>query len=233
LYDRVDSAFAQAGTDTYDWDVLDGAQWLHVSGITPAVSPAAAQAALDAMSRARDAGVKVSFDCNYRARLWAGRANEASGVLNRLCAQADLIYGDDRDIALLLGSGFDAAPADRRERAALAAFEAYPSLQWLACTERTTHSADEQQLVGTLRSRTHSWRSRSHELTGIVDRIGAGDAFAAGVLHGLLTGMPPQATVDFGAAAACLKHTIPGDFSPVSAADVAALLERSGADVRR
>ena len=232
LYDRADSAFALASPER-DWPpLLAGVQWLHVSGITPAVSANAAQAALAAMSAARALGVKVSFDCNFRPRLWAGRAHEAPAVLRRLCEQVDLIFGDDRDIALILGFSSEAAPDERRRLAALAAFEAFPRLQWLAGTERAVHGADVQQLAGTLSSRAQTWRSRTHTLTGIVDRIGAGDAFAAGVLHGLITAMPPQSIVEFAAAAASLKHTIPGDFLLASVADVNQLLEAS-TDVRR
>jgi 2-dehydro-3-deoxygluconokinase len=234
LYDRADSAFAAASAASHDCSaLLADAQWLHVSGITPAVSAAAAQAALTMMSAARAAGVKVSFDCNFRARLWAGRAHEAPALLRRLCDQADLMFGDDRDIALLLGFKSDAPADERRRLGAAAAFDAFPHLQWLACTERTSHEADVQQLVGTLTARSQSWRSRSHPLVNIVDRIGAGDAFAAGVLHGLLTGMSPQATVEFAAAAGSLKHTIPGDFLVAGIAEVEQLLLAGGADVRR
>ena len=233
LYDRADSAFALAPPG-HDWPaLLTGVKWLHVSGITPAVSANAAQAALAVMSAARALGVKVSFDCNFRAKLWAGRAHEAPAVLRQLCEHADLIFGDDRDIALMLGFSSEAAPDERRRLAALAAFEAFPRLHWLACTERSVQGADVQQLVGTLITRAQSWRSRAHALTGIVDRIGAGDAFAAGVLHGLITDMPPQSMVEFAAAAASLKHTIPGDFLLASVADVKQLLEAGAADVRR
>jgi 2-dehydro-3-deoxygluconokinase len=234
LYDRADSAFALAPADGHDWPtLLAGVQWLHVSGITPAVSTNAAQAALAVMGAARALGVKVSFDCNFRAKLWAGRAHEAPALLRRLCEQADLIFGDDRDVALMLGFTSAAAPDERRRLAAQAAFEAFPRLQWLAGTERAVQGADVQQLIGTLSTRAQSWRSRAHALTGIVDRIGAGDAFAAGVLHGLITDMPPQSIVEFAAAAASLKHTIPGDFLLASVADVKQLLEASAADVRR
>jgi len=226
LYDRADSAFALAAASRYDWRaLLAGARWLHVSGITPAVSRQAADAALAAMTFARDAGINVSFDCNYRARLWADREAEAPALLSRLCACADLIFGNERDFQLLL----DSPPA----AAIGAAFETFPALQWIAGTDRSLQSADAHQLVGSLRSRTQLWRSRAHALRGIVDRIGAGDAFAAGVLHGLLTQMTPQQTVEFAAAAGCLKHTIPGDFNLATLDDIERLLAADGMDVRR
>jgi len=233
LYDRAASAFADAPADSHDWkQLLPGVRWLHVSGITPAVSALAAQAALAAMQTARASGAQVSFDCNFRAKLWGGRETEAAAVLHGLCAQANLIFGDDRDIALMLGRAFDGEAGGRQRAAAQLAFETFPSLQWLASTQRT-HEAGSQELVGTLHTRTQRVKSCRHLLSDIVDRIGAGDAFAAGILHGLLNGMEPQATVEFGAAAGALKHTVPGDFNLVSVEDVERLVAGAGTDVRR
>jgi 2-dehydro-3-deoxygluconokinase len=235
LYDRSQSAFATAPRETYRWnDVLAGAAWLHVSGITPAVSASAAAAALDAMTSARTAGVGVSFDCNFRARLWAERAAEAPALLRTLCEHADIIFGDDRDIAFMLGGkAIEGSSETRKQRAAQAAFASFRHLRLMAFTERTRHSVDVQQITGMLHGPTEAWSSRAYPLYGIVDRIGAGDAFAAGVLHGLIAGFDPQKCVDFGTAAACLKHSIPGDFNLVGAADVEALLCEQQMDVRR
>ena len=235
LYDRAHSAFATAPRDSYSWkSLLGGAAWLHVSGITPAVSSSAADAALDAMTAARGAGIGISFDCNFRARLWAERTSEAPQLLRRLCEHADVVFGDERDIAFMLGTPLEQSAADqRRQRAAKAAFEAFRHLRYIACTDRARHSADVQQLVGLLQSAEGAWSSRAYPLYGIVDRIGAGDAFAAGVLHGLLSGFEPQKCVDFGTAAACLKHSIPGDFNLVAAADVELVLSEHRMDVRR
>ena len=232
LYDRSNSAFAITPPATYDWAaLLADAGWLHISGITPAVSSATAEAAAHAMSAARQAGVKISFDCNFRARLWGARAPEAPQLLQRLCEQADVIFGDDRDIAFMLG--FKAADGDARRQAADVAFQAFKQLRYIVCTERARHSVDVQQLTGLLVEKNATYTSRSYPLHGIVDRIGAGDAFAAGVLHGLLEGSTPQAAIDFGAAAGCLKHSIPGDFNLLSIADVELLLSEQGGDVRR
>ncbi|MGH8174855.1 MAG: sugar kinase [Steroidobacter sp.] len=235
LYDRANSAFASAPADLHDWEaLLAESAWLHVSGITPAVSAAAAAAALRAMAAARRRNVRISFDCNFRARLWGTRAAEAPPVLRQLCEQADLIFGDERDIAFMLGfKAEEADAAQRRRRAANAAFDAFSHLQYIACTDRIRHSVDVQQLTGCLQSKSEGWVSRSWPLDGIVDRIGAGDAFAAGVLHGLISGLAPQKAVDFGAAAACLKHSIPGDFNLVGVADVDLLLSEQQLDVRR
>lgn len=222
LYDRAGSVFATASAADYDWNaLLAGCSWLHVSGITPAVSNAAGEAAARAMATARQCGVKISFDCNFRARLWGGRAKEAPAVLRDLCKQADLIFGDERDFAFMLGGTVEAA------------FEAFKQLQFIACTTRDRQSADVQQLAGCLRGRRDTYTSRSYPLYGIVDRIGAGDAFAAGVLHGLIGNFDPQKTVDFATAAAVLKHSIPGDFNLAGVPDVELLLSQQQTDVRR
>jgi 2-dehydro-3-deoxygluconokinase len=235
LYDRSRSAFSDAPGDLFDWsNLLSDASWLHLSGITPAVSATGVQAALGAVSAARQRGVKVSFDCNFRARVWATRAAEAPHILRQLCEQADLIFGDDRDIAFMLG--IDAAslpPAERQRKAASHAFNAFPRLTWIASTIRTRHSVDHHSLAGQMYSRGESWTTRTWPLTSIIDRIGAGDAYAAGILHGLIEDMGPQRTLDFATAAACLKHSVPGDFNLIGVEDVQLALSESGSDVRR
>lgn len=234
LYDRANSAFAIAPSSSYDWSaLLADTQWLHVSGITPAVSAAGAEAALAAMTAAKSKGVKVSFDCNFRARLWGERSPEAPGILSHLCQHADLIFGDDRDIAFMLGFKTDGDATERRRAAAAMAFKTFRSLKWIAYTERTRHSVETQQLAGTLHSATDCYTTRPYPLQGIVDRIGAGDAFAAGILHGLLAGLKPQDVVEFATAAGCLKHTVPGDFNLLGVSDVELFLSEVQTDVRR
>jgi 2-dehydro-3-deoxygluconokinase len=235
LYDRAGSAFAAAPADIFNWrDLLKGAAWLHVSGITPAVSEAGAELAFQAMIAARTAGVSISFDCNFRSRLWGDRSPAAPRLLSGLCELATLIFGEQRDIDFMLGttgSGNDLAK--RQREAADRAFAAFGNLQWLAHTDRTRTSADVQELSATIHARDRSFTTRTHPLLGIVDRIGAGDAFAAGVLHGLIEGLPLPSTADYGVAAACLKHTIPGDFNLVGPGDVDLFLSDARTDVRR
>ena len=222
LYDRAGSAFAATKADAYDWNaLLASCKWLHVSGITPAVSNSAGEAALRAMTAARQRGAKVSFDCNFRARVWGARAQDAPAVLRKLCEQADLIFGDERDFEFMLGGNADAA------------FEAFQHLQYIACTQRARQSTDVQHISGSLRTRRDTYKTRPYSLYGIVDRIGAGDAFAAGVLHGLIRSFDPQKAIDFATAAAVLKHSIPGDFNLASVADIEAVLSEQQTDVRR
>jgi 2-dehydro-3-deoxygluconokinase len=236
LYDRTGSAFAEASPDAVDWrEVLKDASVLHLSGVTPALGPNGAAAALRAANAACDAGVPVSFDGNYRGKLWAAWQGNGPAILRELLACASLAFVDDRDIALVIGRKFEAPDAaERRRQAAKAAFASFPRLSRIASTFRLQHSVDHHELSAALFERDGvELVSREQPLVGIVDRIGAGDAFAAGFLHGLRTGMDAQTALDFAKAAACLKHAIPGDFNLVREADVKSFLEQDGLDVRR
>lgn len=198
IYDRAGSAHALAGPGLYDWPaLLDGAGWLHVSGMPPAGGDGPAQAVLAAMRAASAAGVRVAFD------------GTAQPLLPEAMRMADVLFAGPRDIALVLDRPELADPACERQ-AAQAAFAAFPRLDLLAWTQRTQHSVDEHELAAVLHTRTASVTGGSYRLSGIVDRIGTGDAFAAGVLHGLQTGMAPADVAGFALAAAAMKHAIAG-----------------------
>jgi 2-dehydro-3-deoxygluconokinase len=233
VYDRADSVFAQTDPALYDWPaLLDGAAWLHVSGVTPAVGERGAQAVLAAMRAARALGVKVAFDGNYRASLWAQQGSDGADVLFELMRNADLAFADQRDIALVLKRPELASEQGNRADAMEAAFAVFPHLARIAATVRTQHSVDRHDLSATLHTRAGAIATDSYPLQGIVDRIGTGDAFAAGVLHGLQSNWTDADTLEFGLAAAALKHAIVGDFNLASEAQVQAT--RKGAlDVRR
>ena len=235
LYDRADSAFSRAAS-TIDWDAaLAGAGWLHVSGVTAAIGPDTAKAAVDAVRAARRLGLTVSMDCNYRATLWQAWDGDAPAILGEMLSQADLVFGDHRDIALVLGAPFETGgEADGLRRwAADLAFRTWPNLQRLACTDRVQHTVNHHDLSGFLFSRDGAWRTQSRPLNPIIDRSGGGDAFAAGVIHGLLTGMAPPDLLNFAVAAAVLKHATPGDFNLATLADVQAVRSSPSLDVRR
>ncbi|MCD9005819.1 sugar kinase [Luteimonas sp. XNQY3] len=239
VYDRADSAFARAAPETYDWPaLLDGIDCLHVSGVTPAVGPDAADAALAAVRAARARGTTVSFDGNFRPKLWATWNDAPAPLLRGLLAEADIAFIDHRDIDLLLGADASGtgehASAERTLQAAARAFAAFPHLQRIACTQRTVHSVDRHALGALLVRRDGSvQRIDALPVDGIVDRIGGGDAFAAGVLHGVLSGLDDARTLAFGLAAARLKHSVPGDFNLVGVPDVDALVDSARLDVRR
>ncbi|MCU0881227.1 MAG: sugar kinase [Hyphomonadaceae bacterium] len=228
LYDRADSAFAMHA-EAVDLDrLLEGASWLHLSGITPAVSRAATRLAQEAVQAAAGRGIKVSFDGNYRAQLWQQWQGDGPSVLAGLLEQADLAFINEKDVALITGT-----PVQSREEAVAAAFKAFPKLRTIAATMREVTSPSVQTLRGEIHTRDGFVHSPTHQMAGIVDRIGAGDAFAAGVLFGLERGLGGQETVDFATVAAVLKHSIRGDFNLITENDVRGLMAGGNQDVRR
>ncbi|TWT22673.1 sugar kinase [Luteimonas marina] len=237
LYDRADSAFALAPADGYDWPaLLRGAGWLHLSGVTPALGAATAAAAADAVRAAVAQGVQVSFDGNFRPKLWAAWDGDPASILRPLLDGAAIAFADHRDIDVVLGA--DDASADTHEQrfaiAARRAFDAFPRLQRIACTTRAQSSVDHHALGALMATRDGALhRVEPRELPGIVDRIGGGDAFAAGVLHGLASGWDDADSLRFGHAAGCLKHAVPGDFNLCDAEDVMALVRGERLDVKR
>nr|WP_298149547.1 sugar kinase [uncultured Pseudoxanthomonas sp.] len=236
LYDRADSAFARAGGGTHDWPaLLAGADWLHVSGVTPALGQRAADGVLSAVRAARAAGTKVSFDGNFRPKLWQAWGGDAPTILRGLMAEADLLFASHRDLQVVLGLEFpQATPQERFAAGAAAAFQAFPHLRQMAATVRVQRSVDHHVISAITALRDGALHTTAaRDVSPIVDRIGTGDAFAAGVLHGGLAGLSAQDALDFGVAAACLKHSLPGDFNLVGAADIHALLGENALDVKR
>ena len=231
VYDREASSFALAAE--VDWEAaLAGVDLLHLSGITPALGPGSAALALSAVRAAHERGIAVSFDGNYRAQLWQRWEPDPRQHLGPLVASAQILFGNHRDIALLLGRSYSGDGEDRRREAALAAFDAFPGLQVIASTARRATSADANHIAARVDTREGAAQTQEVAVTGIVDRIGAGDAFAAGVLHGLRGGCDLATTANYGLALACLKHSLPGDASLFGPGDIEAFLD-GGLDVRR
>jgi 2-dehydro-3-deoxygluconokinase len=233
VYDRSGSAFASTSPDSFDWSrLLAGASILHVSGVTAALGPMGTEAALAAMTAAREAGILTSFDANYRASLWESWNADPSETLRKLVEQADLLFGNHRDISLLLGRQFGTDGPARRREAAEAAFAAFPRLRRIASTSRHIDHVDCHRLAARLDTPDSQHQTDEIEVAGIVDRIGGGDAFAGGVLHGLIRGAGEEQAVKDGLALACLKHSQPGDAALFTAADLAAF-DAGSLDVRR
>jgi 2-dehydro-3-deoxygluconokinase len=233
VYDRAHSSFAEAPADAYDWpSLLDGAGRLHLSGITPALGPATAAGAIAAAETAQAMGIPVSFDGNYRAKLWESWDSDPRAVLTRLVGLADILFGNHRDISLLLGETFRGDGPERRREAADAAFAAFPGLNLIASTARHTEDADRHRVSARIDTREAAHQTEEIAVSGIVDRIGAGDAFAAGILHGLEMSADLDWTVRSGLALTCLKHSLPGDASLFGRADIDAFLAGE-IDVRR
>jgi 2-dehydro-3-deoxygluconokinase len=177
----------------------------------------------------------VCFDGNFRAKLWAAWDSDPPAILRGLFAQADIAFADHRDIGLVLGMSFEADdPHTRFASAAGAAFAAFPHLQRIACTTRAQSSVDHHRLGALMANRDGQLHACPPiELAAIIDRIGAGDAFAAGVLHGVLSGMDDADSLAFGLASGVLKHYLPGDACTLGVDEVMALVNGERLDVRR
>ena len=233
VYDRDGSSFGRASADDYDWQVLlRGADHLHLSGITPALGEGPAEAALTAAEAASRAGIGVSFDGNYRAQLWERRVADPRPILGELVGRATVFFGNHRDISLLLGRSFSGGSREERREAADAAFAAFPNLKLIASTARIVEDADCHRIAARIDAPGEWAETEEVRVTGIVDRIGTGDAFVAGVLHGLRIGSALQDSARIGLALSCLKHTLPGDASLFGCDDLDAMLAGTS-DVRR
>lgn len=232
-YDRAGSAFAEAAPQAIDFaGALAGARLLHCGGITPALGPKGVALARAANSAARDLGVPICFDGNYRAQLWAAWDSDPAAILRELVAEATIMIGNHRDISLLLGRDFSGEGEERRREAAEAAFDAFPNLELIASTARHLVTSDHHRISARVDSRRRSHQTDEIDVTGIVDRIGTGDAFAAGVIDGWLGGGDLAVMAARGLALAALKHSIPGDMCPVSSAMLDGFDSGAG-DVRR
>jgi 2-dehydro-3-deoxygluconokinase len=217
VYDRAGSAFAEAGPADWNWDRLLGdAGWLHVSGVTPALGPRSAEAVLEAVTRARAAGIGVSFDGNWRGRLWERWQRDPAAILKPIVAQATLLFGNHRDAGLLLGQEFSGEGPDRRREAALALLDRFPSLEYIASTAREIVGPDVHRITARIDTRDDSGASDPVVVAPVIDRVGTGDAFAAGVLDGLWQGKGLVDAAKNGLALSVLKHGIRGDFAPFS-----------------
>jgi 2-dehydro-3-deoxygluconokinase len=233
IYDRAHSAFAETRVDDWDWaELLAGADRLHLSGITPALGPIARASALAAADAAIGMGIRISFDGNYRASLWEVWDGQPEVTLRRLAESADIFFGNHRDISLILGEALVGDSETERREAAEAAFAALPRCELIASTVRHVASADEHRIAARIDTRNAGFETERRLISGIVDRIGAGDAFAAGVLHRQREGASVEEMAKTGLALTCLKHSLPGDASLFDQGDVDAFLA-GRFDVRR
>ena len=226
VYDRDGAAIALAQPDEFDWEaIFRGARWFHVSGITPALSASAAALTEAALRAAKAAGATTSVDLNYRAKLW-NYGRTAPEVMRPLMEHVDVAIGNEEDAQRSLG--IEAAADVTSGTLERSAYEAltqrvlatFPSLSTVAITLRESRSADINGWSACLRDVDGFCVSRHYDIHDIVDRVGGGDAFAGGLIYGLVSGRSAQDALEFAVAASCLKHSIPGDFNRVSIAEV-------------
>lgn len=230
-YDRSGSAIAAAKRGDFDWDaVLDGAAWFHLTGVTAAISESAAELVIDGARSAREKGITVSCDYNYRKNLWKfGKA--APEVMREIVRHVNVGIANEEDCQKALGIDLDvdvhagALETDKYCAMAVRVLEAFPNLDKQVITLRESHSADRNGWSAVLHNRTQFLTSRRYEITDIVDRVGAGDSFGAGLIYGQLTYGDDARALEFATAASCLKHSILGDFNRVTVAEVEALMQ--------
>lgn len=224
IYDRAHSAIQTADPAEFDWDkIFAGAAWFHFTGITPALGPNMVEACLQACKAAKARGVKVSCDLNYRGKLWT-RA-EAREAMTKLCQYVDVCISNEEDAKDVFG--IEAENTDIY--GGKLNYEGYKSVakqlmdkfgfEKVAITLRTSLSASDNDWAGMLFDGENYCFSKSHHLH-IVDRVGGGDSFGAGLIYSLLNGKDTQSAIEFAVAASALKHSIEGDFNRVSVAEV-------------
>ena len=234
VYDRDYSAIALAKPGDINWDqVLMDAGWFHITGITPAISSSAADLALESVNKAREKGITVSCDLNYRKNLWKW-GKPAAEVMRELVKNIDIAIANEEDVQMALGIQADvdvhSGTLDRAQYEKLTAkvLGEYPNLKAIAITLRESRSASHNGWSACLNDRQAFMVSRSYEITHIVDRVGSGDSFAAGLIYGFQTLPTHQDALEFAVATSCLKHSIAGDFSRSTADEVKALLQGGG-----
>jgi 2-dehydro-3-deoxygluconokinase len=227
LYDRANSAISEIVPGTIDWDrVMEGTAWFHVTGITPALGERAAAATTAALAAARRAGARISVDLNYRKKLWTQA--QAQAVMRPMMRDVDVVIANEEDLQCVLGidvEGADVTAGTLDVRAYQQAAERVtrelgPKL--IAITLRESLSASDNGWSAVLWDGTTLHQSQRY-VVRLVDRIGGGDSFAAGLIFGLISGRPHDGALRFAVAASALKQTIPGDFNRASVAEVDAL----------
>jgi 2-dehydro-3-deoxygluconokinase len=224
VYDRKDSAVARIRPGAVDWKGLFAqARWFHVTGITPALGPGAEETTREALEAAKAAGVTVSFDLNYRAKLWTPA--EAGRCLGECMRLTDVLITTEEDVAKVFGvTGRDEAEVARQLTGRF-------GLRVVAITLRDNPLVWRNSWTAVAFEGDRAYTTRRYEVE-IVDRLGAGDSFAAGLIHGLLDN-DPQKGLDYGVALSALKHSVPGDFAWVTRAEVEALLKGGGLRISR
>jgi len=237
VYDRAYSAISEAQISDFDWDAcFDGAEWFHITGITPAISESAAALSKVAIEEAKKRNVIVSMDLNFRKKLWKyGKA--ATDVMPGLVQMIDVIIANEEDCQKSLGITMEGIDVESGELS-LDHFQAltdkvlqeYPNVKSIAVTMRESVSANHNNWSAVLNTREQFVHSKRYEIHNIVDRVGGGDSFAAGLIYGLveLKNDGPQAAIEFAVAASCLKHSILGDFNLVTKEEVLALAGGDG-----
>lgn len=230
IYDRTHSSISTVRPEAFDFDqIFEGVDWFHFTGITPAISDSAAELTEAALKKAKEHGVKVSVDLNFRKKLWT--SEKAQQVMTRLMKYVDVCIGNEEDANLVLGfkpEGSDVTSGNLKLSGYQSIFEQMTQkfgFEYCVSSLRVSRSASDNGWSACIYSGKTGefYHSREYSITPIVDRVGGGDSFAAGVICGLLDGKDFKEALEFGVAASALKHTIPGDVNLVTRKEVETL----------
>ncbi len=232
IYDRAHSAIAEASPEDFDWnEIFQNADWFHFTGITPALNDTLAAICLDACKKAKELGLTVSCDLNYRNKLWS--REKAGQVMSELCKYVDVCIANEEDAADVFG--IRAANTDVTKGAV--SHEGYKDVakqlagrfgfSKVAITLRESLSASDNNWAAMLYDGTEFYFSKKYAVH-IVDRVGGGDSFGGGLIYACLNQYDPQSTIEFAAAASCLKHSVEGDMNMVSVSEVQKLAGGDG-----
>ena len=231
IYDRAHSSISTVRPEAFDFDqIFEGVDWFHFTGITPAISDSAAELTEAALKKAKEHGVKVSVDLNFRKKLWT--SEKAQQVMTRLMKYVDVCIGNEEDANLVLGfkpEGSDVTSGNLKLSGYQSIFEQMTQkfgFEYCVSSLRVSRSASDNGWSACIYSGKTGefYHSREYSITPIVDRVGGGDSFAAGVICGLLDGKDFKEALEFGVAASALKHTIPGDINLVTRKEVETLV---------
>lgn len=227
IYDRAGSSIAEASVDDFDFDkVFEGADWFHFSGITPAISDKSAEVLKEALIVAKNHNVTVSCDLNFRKKLWT--SEKAISIMRPLMKYVDVCIGNEEDAALCLGFKPD-ADVEKGSTDAKGYFEIFKQMKeefgfkYVVSTLRESYSATHNGWKALIYNGEEFYESRHYDIDPIIDRVGGGDSFAGGLIHGLLKFGNQKDALEFAVAASALKHTIPTDFNMVSEEEVLSL----------
>ncbi len=227
IYDRAGSAIAEADPEDFDFDaIMEGADWFHWSGITPAISDKAAELTRLACEAAKRHGVMVSVDLNFRKKLWT--SEKAQSIMRPLMQYVDVCIGNEEDAELCLGfkPEADVEGGETNAEGYKGIFRAIArefGFKYVVSTLRESYSATHNGWKAMIYNGEEFYESKRYDIFPIIDRVGGGDSFSGGLIHGLLTMKSQGEALEFAVAASALKHTIPGDFNLVSAAEVQSL----------
>lgn len=233
VYDRAHSSIATVSPSEFKWrEILDGAEWFHVTGITPALSDDCSSATIEAVRTAKEMGLNVSCDLNFRKKLWT--SEKAGQVMGAVMPYVDYCIANEEDAEKVFGikaegTSVTSGKIDHEKYTAVATElqRRFSNLKGIAITLRESYSASHNGWSGLLYQDGQSHFSRRYDIQ-IVDRVGGGDSFAAGLIYGLLNGKPGQEVIEFAAAASALKHTIKGDFNLATLEEVQTLMAGDG-----